>query len=468
MTTQVSRSMIKPGGLITADEVGYQYGASGILRTVEDRLEETASAKDFGAVGNGVDDDTLAITSAIAAAGRVFLPDGDYLCSTLPDFDRIYGTGFIKTTGGNRIPSGDISSPLTINVPNDFSTINAALGYLGSRRVIGNGIATIKVADGTYPISGSIILQHIDGTKCRLVGNAANPAACIIQFTGGGFYSRGTFTWGALGSYGIDGFTIRSTHWTSHGVWNDRNYAAVSSEHGATIYVGKNVKIEKCYWGLQAKEGGNLLFEGGSTFSITECGDGGIFAFKGATIRCFATSNSGTISLCADTANFLGSGVISEYSSIVHTEGMTVQNCAVKGFVANLGGNLLCRGSTAQNNGDDGFLAEDGGVVMADNCLSVGHTNGSFYGYRSIRGSYLRALNSISRANYGGFEADYGSTLKANNATQDSCTTVGWRAARNSMIHAPNRVNTGTSPTTVDNPAINLATYTNQGGLIVA
>ena len=63
-----------------------QAGSGATSSTVERKLQESVSVKDFGATGDGVTDDTAAIQSALNAVnsvggGKVFLPAGTYLVS---------------------------------------------------------------------------------------------------------------------------------------------------------------------------------------------------------------------------------------------------------------------------------------------------------------------------------------------------------------------------------------------------
>lgn len=82
--TRVTYDMIEDG----ANSVPFtQSGTGAVQTTVQDRLRETVSVKDFGAVGDGVTDDTAAIQAAIdylagagpsSVGGTVFIPAGEY------------------------------------------------------------------------------------------------------------------------------------------------------------------------------------------------------------------------------------------------------------------------------------------------------------------------------------------------------------------------------------------------------
>lgn len=133
-------------------------GVGAVTRTTTDKLNEQVSVKDFGAIGDGIADDTLAFQHALTASKTVFVPKGIYRIIstiTLTDGQSLVGVGDsseIKTTlaiplihiGGsyNRITNlklfgGDIglkfagiTGPCVHNAIVDVSTWQAQTGIL--------------------------------------------------------------------------------------------------------------------------------------------------------------------------------------------------------------------------------------------------------------------------------------------------------------------------------------------------
>jgi len=87
-----------------SDNVNFtQAGSSAVTRTVQDKLRDVVSIKDFGAIGDGVTDDTAAFQAAEAFSGtQVFVPAGNYATS-LNFYDllakKYYGDGQVKLGG---------------------------------------------------------------------------------------------------------------------------------------------------------------------------------------------------------------------------------------------------------------------------------------------------------------------------------------------------------------------------------
>jgi hypothetical protein len=70
------------GNATNSNNVSYNEGDIGaVTRTLTSKLQESVSVKDFGAVGDGVTDDTLAFQSAFDLAGSIYIPEGEYVLS---------------------------------------------------------------------------------------------------------------------------------------------------------------------------------------------------------------------------------------------------------------------------------------------------------------------------------------------------------------------------------------------------
>lgn len=79
----ISASTLSSG--VGSSLVGFQQSATGAaVRTVQSKLQDKVSVKDFGAVGNGIVDDTAAIQLALNSGVKyVYVPAGTYLVSSL-------------------------------------------------------------------------------------------------------------------------------------------------------------------------------------------------------------------------------------------------------------------------------------------------------------------------------------------------------------------------------------------------
>jgi hypothetical protein len=108
--------------------VGFlQAGTGAVATTVQTKLRESVSVKDFGAVGNGVTDDTLAIQAALNTGRSVYMPSGTYLIS--------FGLS-IATSGQNIFGDGPEQTNILVSGSSyDAITISASYGGLDGIKI---------------------------------------------------------------------------------------------------------------------------------------------------------------------------------------------------------------------------------------------------------------------------------------------------------------------------------------------
>jgi len=86
---------------LSASAISYTAAGSSTVRTVQAKLQESVSVKDFGAVGDGVANDAAAIQNALnSGAKSVHIPDGVYLVQstlTIPTNVCVYGDSKYST-----------------------------------------------------------------------------------------------------------------------------------------------------------------------------------------------------------------------------------------------------------------------------------------------------------------------------------------------------------------------------------
>ena len=98
--------------------VGYNQGGSGAVdRTVQSRLRDFVSVKDFGAVGNGTTDDTSAFVSAAASSSTIYVPTGTFRITTpfaLPVTAAYFGPGVLKFDNAEWWRAGGSAGPTAL------------------------------------------------------------------------------------------------------------------------------------------------------------------------------------------------------------------------------------------------------------------------------------------------------------------------------------------------------------------
>jgi len=144
-------------------------GAGAVTRDVQAKLRETVSVKDFGAVGDGVVDDTAAVQAACNASRAVFFPVGTYKLTAQIAVSKstafaIYGDGI----GNSILLWTNATGGIAVTMSNNFDPVIAD----------GVSIRTTQAGGGTglqltYPVSPSSIFvgSRLSNVEIRGVDN---------------------------------------------------------------------------------------------------------------------------------------------------------------------------------------------------------------------------------------------------------------------------------------------------------
>ena len=135
-----------------ASKVGYTPAGVGAVATdVQAKLREFVSVKDFGAVGDGVTDDTAAIQAALNYANTVIVPDGAFSCGEMIEI--------------NQSKTLILSGKTTIQRPLSAISTDPVIWVKGNHAsVIGKGTSSIIRSFKDSP-RGVVRLGHKDDTE---------------------------------------------------------------------------------------------------------------------------------------------------------------------------------------------------------------------------------------------------------------------------------------------------------------
>lgn len=150
-----------------ATGVGSGTGTAEISRTVQVKLQETVCFKDFGAVGNGVANDSAAINAALSSGALIV--DGNGLTYkvnssvTVPTNVTLQNANFIAGTAGMNVVL--VNTGVTVN--------NCKITGTGTTSIVERGIYV--AADGV----NNVVLTNIEVTNLT-VGIHAQPLSTVV------------------------------------------------------------------------------------------------------------------------------------------------------------------------------------------------------------------------------------------------------------------------------------------------
>ncbi len=138
------------------------YGTGAVTRTASDKFSDAVSVKDFGAYGNGLSDDTLAIQKALAAHDTVYVPPGTYLISgviTIGERQRLYGAGQVSVIECQDNSFNAVEFVADFGVLSDLRISGGAIGI----KLYGRDRPCVQCAITDVTIFGAGIGVQLDG-----------------------------------------------------------------------------------------------------------------------------------------------------------------------------------------------------------------------------------------------------------------------------------------------------------------
>jgi len=156
-----------------------QSGSGAVAKTVQTKLRQNVSVLDFGAVGDGVTDDTAAIQAALNSSSNVNLVEGyTYLITQLsmPSNTRLWGRGALKvknSTNNNAIINGGSTNIVLEGFSLDGNYAN---------QTSGSGIVLSTVTNSAIK---NVTVTNVYGTGILISAGSKNSVTgCVVSGCG--------------------------------------------------------------------------------------------------------------------------------------------------------------------------------------------------------------------------------------------------------------------------------------------
>ncbi|MEZ7137240.1 hypothetical protein [Komagataeibacter sp. SM21] len=326
----------------------------------------------------------------------------------------------------------------------NYTTVSSGFGAALSmaHRLYGHGVVQLEIADGTYTETGQIYTTDPAGAFVNIIGDTANNANVVINFTGVKGTNAGGFVADNGGIIGlIDGVTLnavgaQSAHTATSTSWYPASYGAgISAEHNAVIALGAHVTVNSFYYSVIADDGGMINARGGGVTG-TDAGDVNFMARGNGTIVCTPCTATRAVDMTDPAVAVLGGCYDAERGGSLYIDGSTCTGANVAGVTALSNGKAWSHGVTVTGalrpQATLGVWTTEGGMIEAQNSTITGMNNGVVAG----NGATIECNGCSITGSYGdGVVADGGLFLGTGTISQGSQTGYGYHALHQGTMH---------------------------------